>query len=540
VASAGLITIAAALISRLLGMGREIAIAHNLGQNALADVYKQAFMVPDILFILLSSGALVTVFMPVFTGYLEQGDEKRAWHFFSNVVTIVALVICACVVAGEVFVHPLTRLLNPGWTENKLEWQLLETARLTRIVLPTQFCFFVGSILISVQYAFKRFKLPSAGSMVYNAFIIAGGLSLSGANPITRALGYPGGLGAAGFSWGALVGAVVGNLVIQGIGVWRLGGRYRPVIDWNDPGLRTFGRLIVPIIFTLSLPLLDMQVNKLFATFLKEGSVASLDYANRLMQLPLGILAQASAVAIYPFIATQAARNDMVSLRRSLNMAVRTITAMTVPASALLIVLAEPVVRLVYQHGKFTASDTRFTASVLVCYSLGIAAWSAQTVLARGFYALQDTKTPMITGTYVTGIFVLMNAALVGPFKDQGLAMSTSIAATILALWLFFRLQKRLGGMNGALIMRSFVKVCAASAVMAVPVYLMRLGLSHWFTPTAIDSTTAMGTGAASAVVFLCAAFGIVLYVILLWVMRAEEARFFYDRLLARKQTAQR
>lgn len=534
IASAGALMIVAALISRILGMGREIAVAAQLGQGAWADVYKQAFMVPDLLFILLSSGALASVFVPVFTEYLEQDDQKRAWYFFSNAVTIIFLAITAFVILGEIFIHPLTNLVNPGWVEHHQYDKLRETARLTRIVLPAQIGFFVGSILISVQYAYKHFARPALGSMVYNAFIIAFGLALAGGNSLTRAMGWPNGLGPAGFSWGALVGAFVGNIAVQVGGVRRIGGTYRPIIDWKDPGVHTFMKLMIPIIFTLSLPQLDMQVNKWFATFLKDGSVASLDYANRLMQLPLGILAQAAAIAIFPFIAGQAARKDMVGLKRSINMSVRAITAMTVPASVLMIVLAEPIVRIIYQHGKFVASDTQWTAGVLVCYSVGIAAWSATTVLSRGFYALQDTWTPMSTGTVITFIFVLMNLAVVHGYQDRGLAASTSVAAAMFAVALFWRLQKRLGGMNGMLIISSLIKVTFASAVMAVPVYALRRWLTHLLTPITPDTTTMMATGPAIVLVTVCAAVGLAIYAVLLWAMKVDEARFMWDKIAGR------
>jgi putative peptidoglycan lipid II flippase len=535
VAGAGAFMIAAALASRVLGMGREIAIATVLGQGAEADVYKQAFMVPDILFVLLSSGALASVFVPVFTEYLEKGQTERAWYFYRNALTIILLAITGFVILGEIFVHPLTALASPGFQDDPEK--LRATAELTRIVLPAQIAFFAGSILISVQYAYKKFKLPAVGSMVYNAFIILFGVALTYGNPLTRLMGHPNGLGAAGFSWGALVGAFVGNIGLQVFGVRRLGGSYKPVLDWKDPGVKTFARLMIPIVFTLSLPQLDMQVNKYFATYLQDGSVASLDYANRLMQLPLGILAQASAIALFPFIAGQAARNDMVALRRSINLALRSITAMTVPASVLMITLAEPIVRLIYQHGKFTAENTQFTAIILVLYSIGIAAWSAQTILARGFYALQDTATPMITGTFVTVIFVLMNMVLVGPFKDRGLATSTSIAAALLAVALFYRLQKRLGGLNGMLIVQSLVKVSVAALLMAGPTYGVRLALTHYLSPGA-PTTTAMGAGAAALIVVVSSVIGLAVYGLMLWVLKVDEARFLVESLRRKKKPA--
>lgn len=521
VAKAGILMIFAALASRVLGMVREMVLSRQFGQSGLADVYIQAFAVPDLLFVLLSSGALAAVFVPLFTEFLERGERDRAWEFFSNACTIVGVFVSVMVVLGEIFVEPLTALVNPGFPHDKV----LHTAQLTRIVLPTQICFFVGSILISVQYSLKRFAIPALGSIIYNLFIIGFGLALG--NPET-------GLGPAGFSWGALIGAIVGNFLVQVWGIRRAGGHYRPMFNLKDPAVARFGKLLIPIVFTISLPYLDMYVNRYFATYLPgDGAVASLNYANRLMQLPLGILAQASAIVIFPFIASQAARQDMDGLKRSLNMSVRTIVAMTLPASVLMIALAEPIVRLIYQRGEFLPSDTKHTAPILVCYCLGIAAWSAQSVLARGFYALQDTKRPMITGSIVTVFFIALNALLVGPFQEQGLAMATTLAATIFAVALFFQLHHRLGGLHGALIVRSFLRVSLAGVLMALPVYGLRLGFTHLLGPGGGDST-ALSASATLAMVTVCASVGLGIYGALLWALRVDEAHFLWDKLSAR------
>ncbi len=518
VARAGILMIFAALASRILGMVREMVLSHQFGQSGLADVYIQAFAVPDLLFVLLSSGALAAVFVPIFTEFLEKGDRDRAWEFFSNACTIVGLFVTVMVILGEIFVVPLTQLVNPGFPLAKV----LHTAELTRIVLPTQICFFLGSILISVQYSLKQFTIPALGSIVYNLFIIGFGITLG--NPQT-------GLGPAGFSWGALVGAIVGNFVVQLWGIKRAGGHYRPIFNLKDPAVARFGKLLLPIVFTISLPYLDMYVNRYFATYLPgDGAVASLNYANRLLQLPLGILAQASAIVIFPFIASQAARQDMDGLKRSLNMAVRTIVAMTLPASVLMIVLAEPIVRLIYQRGEFLPSDTRHTAPVMVFYCLGIAAWSAQSVLARGFYALQDTKRPMITGSIVTVFFIFLNWVLVGPMQERGLALATTIAATLFAVALFFQLHQRLGGLNGSLIVLSILKVSLAGTLMALPVYGLRLAITRVLSPGALD-TTALSTGDTMFLIFVCATLGLGIYGALLWALRVDEARFLWDKL---------
>jgi len=525
VARAGVFMVFAAATSRMLGMVREMVLSHQFGQGRWADIYNAAFMVPDLLFMMLSSGALASVFVPIFTRYLEKGDRERAWYFFSNATTLIGLGISALIVLMEIFVVPLTAVANWGFPRDKV----LEVAALTRIVLPAQLCFFIGSILISVQYAHKKFTVPAMASIVYNLTITAFGLVLG--NPIT-------GLGPAGFSWGALTGAVLGNLVLQMWGVKRLGGHYRPIFNWRDPDVKKFVLLMVPIVFTISLPQVDMEINKFFSTFLPgDGGMASLNYANRLMQMPLGILAQASAIVVFPYFATQAARGDMDALKRSINRSIRAIVTMTVPASVLMIVLAEPIVRVVYQRGRFVPADTMITAKVLIFYCIGIAAWSAQGLLARGFYALQDTARPMITGSVVTVVFIGLNALLIRIMQANGLALSTSLAAILLAVALFFQLQKRVGGMNGSQIVFSFLKVGLAAAVMAGPVYGVRRLITQFFDPVS-QSTTALSTMEGLILVFAGALVGGLVYAGMLTLLRVEEMGMVQRQVTARLRRA--
>jgi len=206
------------------------------------------------------------------------------------------------------------------------------------------------------------------------------------------------------------------------------------------------------------------MVNFWFGAFLKEGAVAALGFANRLMQVPLGVFGQAAAVALLPTLSAMAASKKISEMRASVNFGLRGVLLLTIPSSVLMMVLAAPMVTMLFQHGKFTPAAGAAAASALVFYSIGIAGWAAQAIIARGFYALQDTVVPVVTGTIVTLIFVPLNWLLVKPLGHNGLALATSIAAILNMLALLEMLRRRLGGINGKLIIRSFVKVVVSSA----------------------------------------------------------------------------
>jgi putative peptidoglycan lipid II flippase len=451
IAGATAIMMAAILASRLLGLVRNAVISHEFGQGYQADIYTGAFMLPDLLFFLIAGGALSSAFIPVFTEKVTHGKQEEAWRLFSTVATCMFVVVSGFVLVTEVFAYRFTGLLNYGFSPQKVA----DTVPLTRIVLPAQLCFFLGGIMMGAQNAHKKFLIPSLGPVIYNLGIIFGGVVLAQW------------LGVAGLCWGALAGAVVGNFGLQWWSLRRLGMRFTPSLHFRDPDAVRVWKLMLPVIFGLALPQVSIIFNRMFASSLGDGPQAAITNANQLMQVPLGLFAQAMGVAIFPTLSALAAQRDFTRLRSTSSGGIRALLFLTIPSSVLMFVLAVPIVQLLLQHGKFHAPDTQLAAGALAFYCIGIFAWSAQSILSRSFYALQDTRTPVIIGTAVTLVFIPMNLLFMNVLHlgIRGLALATSVAATLHMLVMLLVLRKRLSGFETGKLLTSIGKTVVASGM---------------------------------------------------------------------------
>lgn len=466
VSKAAAIVVGATLLSRMLGLVRDVIIAHQLGATADTDAYTAAFKVCDLLMYLVAGGALSSTFIPVFKEYLHQNKERQAWQAFSVVVTVTAIVAVLFVVLAEIFTPTFVHLNNTGYTAD----QIARTVPLVRIILPAQIFFMVGGLLMGTLNARGQFLIPALGPSIYNIGIIFGAAVL-----------YPLGLGLPGLMWGALLGAFIGNFALQLVPVARIGMRYRPSLMVLHPGAVKVWRMMLPIVLGVSLPNVDQLITGNFASDLPTGSQAAVQFAIRMMLIPIGVFAQAMGIAILPTMATQAAANQRRAFRATLSKGLRTILFLTVPSSALLFLLAQPVVVFLLQSGRFTPAATLMTASALRFYSLGIFAWSAQAILTRGFYALQDSRTPVISGTIMTVLFIIMSWLVVTAtdWGVSGLAGVTTIAATMHMAVLFVILRRRTRGIQDARLLSSIVKTLLATAALCLAVIVLRGVLGH-------------------------------------------------------------
>jgi putative peptidoglycan lipid II flippase len=467
IAGATGIMMAAILASRLLGLVRNAVISHILGQGYDADVYYGAFQIPDLLFFLIAGGALSSSFIPVFTEKITQEKEREAWHVFSIVATVMFVVISGFVVAGEIFAVPLTKLVNPGFSAAKV----LATVPLTRIVLPAQLCFFLGGLLMGAQFSMQKFRIAALGPVIYNLGIILGGLLLA---PW---------MGMQGLCWGALVGAIVGNFGLQLVAVRRLGMHYAPSFDYRHPDAMKVWKLMLPVVLGVALPQVSIWINRAFASKLGDGPMAALTNANQLMQVPLGLFAQAMAVAIFPTLSALAAERRYAELRSTSSRGIRNLLFLTIPSSVFMVILSVPIIQLLLQHGKFHAADTALAASALMVYGIGIFAWSMQSILSRSFYALQDTVTPVVIGTLVTLVFVPMNLLFMNTFHMgiEGLALATTIAATMHVVVMLWVLRNRLRGFELGKMLVSVGKTTLASAIAGLACWSVKVGVDHLF-----------------------------------------------------------
>ncbi len=468
VTKAAAIMMAAIMLSRILGLVRDVVISGLFGQGRNTDLYYAAFGIPDLLFFLIAGGVLSAAFVPVFVEYLEKNQREEAWELFSVIASIMAVIVAVLILFGEIFARHLVPILATPGIDDPQSLDFL--AYLTRIVLPAQFFFFMGGLMMAALWAHKHFTAPGLGPSIYNIGIITGG-AIAGTQI--------GPQGVQGLAWGALTGAFFGNFVLQFFVLRRYGMKFRPNFNYRHPGAIKVWKLMVPVIFSLSLTYVDVYINRWFASFLFEGAMSSLDRANRLMQVPIGIFGQAIAIGFYTTLAAQFANQKMGDFRETVNYGLRTIAFVAIPSTVILIILRVPIIQLLFQHGEFSAKATADVANPVIFYSLGILAWSSHPLMARAFYSMRVTWVPVLTGTIMTVIFVALNWVLMNAMMHckygghSGLALATTIAAFGDMLLLLYFLRIKAGGINVRRILLSLTKITAASLVMGAVMWGM-------------------------------------------------------------------
>jgi putative peptidoglycan lipid II flippase len=461
VASTGIV-MASVLLSRLLGFVREWTVAHQIGSNAITDAYYAAFTLPDFLNYLVAGGSLSLTFIPIFAKYVAANEEGEGWRVFSTVITFMGLVLVALIVLAEIFASHLVSAIAPGFRGPERDRVIF----LTRLMLPAQLCFYEGGILSAVQYARGQFVVPSLAPIIYNLAIILGGFFLAPR------------IGISGFAIGVLVGAAAGNLLLQIYGAGRAGARFRPNFHLRHPGFKLFLKLSIPIMLALSLSFTDDWIIRWFGSYLRPASITWLSYAKTLMRVPLGIVGQAIGVASFPFLAQLYSERRYDELNDLLNSTVKGLLLLLLPISALAIAESAPLVHLVFSHTRLTEFDLEATAATLACFSLGMFAWGAQNLLARGFYATRDTITPAVVGTGFTLLNLPVYWWLVHRAQHLGLALASSVGITAYAVALFFLLDRRTANRETGRLVLFFGKLVVVSCAVGLICYELteRLG----------------------------------------------------------------
>jgi putative peptidoglycan lipid II flippase len=422
------------------------------------DPYRLAFAVPDTLFFLIAGGALSSAFIPIFSSFLHTEREDDAWELFNVVVTVMSIIVTAFIVVLWIFAPQLSAFFAAG--KDPAMFPLI--TRMTRIILPAQFAFFIGGLLFGTLYARQRFAMPGLAPNIYNLGIIAGAMILS-------AFVTP---GIVGMAWGALIGAIIGNLLLPLWGVYRLGGRYKPSLNIHAPGVKRVFTLMLPVVLGLSLPAVYGIIMQKFASHYADGINTSVDLANRLMQAPLGIFGQSLALAAFPALTQFFAQKRLDMFRDQLASSMRTVLYLSVPASVLLGGLAPQIVRLAFQYGKTKGAMLPPVIHCLEFFSIGIFAWCLHPVLMRSFYAMHKSAAPIVIGTITTGIFIGLYYALAPLFAlgEGYLAMplAGSIAAILMVVALATLAYKDTDGFDVMGVLGTLFKSAISAAVMGI------------------------------------------------------------------------
>ena len=481
---------ASVLISRVLGFLRDWTVAHQIGSNAMTDAYYAAFTLPDFLNYLVAGGSLSITFIPVFAKFAAENREDEAWHVFSTVTTFMGLLVAALVCAAEIFAPQIVAGISPGFSP-------VEKARvvfLTRLMLPAQFFFVQGGILSAVQYAKGRFVVPSLAPVIYNLGIILGGVLLASRMGIT------------GFSVGVLAGAFAGNFLIQIYGAQLAGAKFRFAMDLRHPGFKMFIKLSIPIMLALSLSFTDDWIIRWFGSFLEHGAITWLQYGKTLMRVPLGVVGQAIGVASYPILSQLYSEGKLAELNRVLNDTLKGLALLLIPISAFAIAESPYVVHLVYSHTRLDARALGATAATLALFSLGMFAWGAQNLLARGFYSTRDTWTPAIYGTAMTLVDIPLYWWLAHRAQYIGLALASSIGISVLTIVMFALLVRHTKNRPMGPLVMFFGKVTVASVVAGGVVYEFARWLAErmaWQRALGSLEVLVLATAAGVAVIFV-------------------------------------
>jgi len=470
--AAGLV-MALFVISRALGLFREMVISHQFGTSGDLDAYLAAFRLPDILFQLVAGGALASAFIPTFAGYLAHNDKKGAWRLSSAIINLVLILTTGLAILA-VLLAPwlISSIIAPGFDPAR---QALAVS-LMRIMLITPVIFGVSGVVMGILNAQQHFLLPALAPIVYNLGIIFGAIALAPT------------MGVKGLALGVVAGAL-GHLLIQVQGLIRCRMQYTLTLGLHTRGVREVGRLMLPRVLGLAAVQVNFLVTTILASGLRVGSLSAINFAWLLMLLPHGVFAQAVATAAFPTFSAQAAKGRRDAMESTLSATLRAVLYLALPAAVGLIVLRVQLVQLLFQRGAFTDVSTHMVAWALAFFALGLPAHSAVEIVVRAFYAMHDTKTPVIVGIGAMGLNIVLSLILISVFEALGwlplggLALSNSLATTMEMVILLVIVRCRLGGLGGRRFAESVARSGLSAVVMGVVVGLLSsflAGNSAW------------------------------------------------------------
>lgn len=508
---AAIIMMASIFLSRLLGYARDMVIAAVAGANVSVDAYRVAFMLPEILNHVLASGFLSVTFIPIFSKYLANHDEDGAWRIFSIILTTFGSFLAILIALGMVSADQIVPLLAMG----KQNPEFLSMAvRMTRIVMPAQIFFFAGGLLMAVQFAKEQFWIPALAPLIYNVGIICGGLFLGPR------------LGVEGFSWGALIGAFIGNFMVQIIGALKVGLRFKPQFNVMHKDLHRYILLTLPLMLGLTM-VFSMEIfSKFFGSYLPDGGIAWLDFAKTIMMMLVGFFGQAIGVAAFPYLARLAAENRLDEMNQIFNALLRYLGTLVIPTAILMFVLRNEIVRVLFERGDFGPRDTQMTAIALSGLLVGAFAIAAMTVVNRGFYAMQNTLLPAIYGTIAVGISLPVYWLGLKMYGLIGVALAISVSAIIQVSVLFAVWNRRSHNVEKGLVYLTYIKTAMAGLPLGAVLWLTHRYLAQIIDPSTFHGSVLVICGVAIPFSVMMALGG--------WIFKVEGIRYIGDQLTQR------
>lgn len=454
---------AATLASRLLGFLRDLVLARTFGAGPATDAFFVAFRLPNLLRRLVGEGALASAFIPVFTDYLATRPRAEALRMFRAVSGAMTVALVLLTLLGVLLAPWLVRVMAPGFFAHPTTGHL--TVQLTRVMFPYLLLVGLSALAMGILNAHRHFLAPALAPVMLNLAIIAAALGLAPhlREPVLALCA------------GVLAGGL-GQLLIQLPALARRGVLLAPSLEPDHPAVRRIGRLLAPLLLGQSATQLNILVDTIIASFLAEGSVSYLYYADRLVEFPLGVFGIALATAVLPALSEEGARRDLARLHALYWFALRVAVFVSAPAAVGLYVLRDPLVRVLYQRGEFGLAEAVGTAWALGFYAPGLLGFAAVKIGAQAFYALGDTRTPVRVAIAAMAFNSALALGLARPLAHGGLALATSAAATAHAVALAILLGRRLGQGPDAATGQALARTGAASAALGLGLALASRG----------------------------------------------------------------
>ncbi len=443
--------------SRLLGLLRTVAIAHQFGTSPNLDAYFVAFRIPDLVFQLLAGATLGSAFIPTFARVVAGRGDREAWRLASSVLNLVLIATLVVALLGLLLAPLLVPITAPGLgDETGQHAQLTALAvDLTRIMLLSPVLFAISGMFMGILNARHHFLAPALAPMFYNAAIIVAALF----SHDVKVLAF------------AVVAGAFLHLIVQVPALRLVGMRWQPIGEWRDKAVREVGRLMGPRVIGLAAFQFNFLIATFFASIVSSGAISAINYAWLIVMTPLGLFGMAISTAVFPRMAEQVAREEG-DLRDTLSKSLRLILYLTIPASVGIMILAKPLVAFLLRSGAFGESSTDLVVSALVFYAIALFAHSGIEILSRGYYAMSDTRTPVTFAVMSMVINLVLSLVLVWHFGIGGLALSLSIATIIEFTLLVRTLDRRLGGLDTQRTLTSVATTVLATVLMAEAIAL--------------------------------------------------------------------
>lgn len=492
------------LLSRILGLVRDMVLAYFFGSKTAADAFFVAFRIPNLLRRFFAEGSLTIAFIPVFTETLTQKSKKDAFELARAVLTLLSLLLVVVTILGVLLSPWIVRIQAYGFGSTGDKYEL--TVLLTRITFPYILLVSLVAFFMGVLNSLRHFAAPAAAPILLNVGIIAGALWISPwlSEPVV------------GVAIGVLIGGLL-QVALQIPWVLKQGLSLRPLWRPELPSVKKIGLLMLPAIFGSAVYQLNQFIGTLLASFLAPGSISWLYYADRIVEFPLGVFAIAVSTAALPSLAKQVAGKDLSDFRDTLGHALRLVFFITTPATVGMILLRIPIIEVFFQRGAFDRTTTLMTAQALLFYSLGLWAFSASRVMLSAFYAFQDTQTPVKVATITMIANALLSLLLMGPLRHGGLALALSLSSTVQLLLLIFILRRRGDLLDLKSMASSAGRSLAASVVMGLVLYGLNEKWLGQGEPGGLWSRALTLAGVIAA--------SVAVYFLMAWIFRCPEVR---------------